>query len=105
MKTIFWNVKLNGKLIDMVPFTTDCDKDYVYRALVNHDGYDHNIVLSKNRSRGKKAKYNFKLNNSIYFTKELTPKQAIKELENFYSYVSANINSPLPTKLSYELAE
>lgn len=104
MKTIFWNVKLNGKLIDMVPFTADCDKDYVYKALVNHDGYNANIVVSKSMTRGKKVKYNFKINELVYFSKECTPKQAAKELEKFYAHVRANINSPFPTKLSYELA-
>ena len=40
-----WKVYLNDQWIDTVFFNRDCDKDYVYRALVNHDGYDPRIVI------------------------------------------------------------
>jgi hypothetical protein len=45
MPSIAWNVYLNENLIDTVFFTGDCDADYVYRALVDHDGYDSRIVV------------------------------------------------------------
>lgn len=47
MKAIGWNVYLHGKLIDTVFFDADCDKDYVYKALVNHDGYDPAIKVKR----------------------------------------------------------
>ena len=47
MKSHAWNVYLNGKLIDTVWFDADCDADYVYRALVNHDGYDLRIMVRR----------------------------------------------------------
>lgn len=40
-----WNVYLHGKWIDTVFFTKDCDADYVYRALVDHDGYNSGIKV------------------------------------------------------------
>ena len=43
-----WNVYLRGRLIDTVFFDRDCDWDYVYRALVNHDGYNAGIVVRRN---------------------------------------------------------
>lgn len=43
-----WDVFLNGKKIDTVFFTPDCDRDYVYRSLVGHDGYDARIVVRRN---------------------------------------------------------
>ena len=43
-----WNVYLNGRLIDTVFFTPDCDADYVKRALVDHDGYNPAIVVRRN---------------------------------------------------------
>ena len=48
-KMIWWNVYLNGKLIDEVPYTEDCDKEYVYESLVNHDGYDSRIKVRRSR--------------------------------------------------------
>jgi hypothetical protein len=47
MKSIGWNVYLLGRLIDTVWFDADCDADYVYRALVEHDGYDPRIEVRK----------------------------------------------------------
>lgn len=40
-----WDVYLNGKLIDTVFFNRGCDRDYVRRSLIEHDGYDPNIVV------------------------------------------------------------
>ena len=45
MKSNAWTVTLNGKHIDTVFFDADCDADYVYRALVNHDGYNPGIKV------------------------------------------------------------
>ena len=45
MRSKGWDVYLNGKLIDTVFFDVDCDKDYVYRALVEHDGYPPGIEV------------------------------------------------------------
>jgi hypothetical protein len=47
MKMIFWLVYLNGKLLDEVPYDEDCSADYVRRSLINHDGYNPNIVVKK----------------------------------------------------------
>ena len=43
----WWNVYLNGKLIDSVPYTKNCDKEYVRESLISHDGYNPNIVVKK----------------------------------------------------------
>ena len=40
-----WNVYLNGRHINTVFCTTDCDRDYVRSSLINHDGYDPNITV------------------------------------------------------------
>jgi hypothetical protein len=42
-----WDVFLNGKWLDTVFFDKGCDKDYVLRALVGHDGYDPCITVRK----------------------------------------------------------
>ena len=44
---MLWNVYLNGKKIDAVTFNDDCDKDYVSRSLINHDGYDTGITVRR----------------------------------------------------------
>lgn len=44
-----WNIYLRGKLIDTVFYDTSCDRDYVRHSLINHDGYDENIVVRKAR--------------------------------------------------------
>ena len=49
MKSQAWNVYLNGRVIDTVFFDADCVRDYVYRALVNHDGYDSRINVFKTK--------------------------------------------------------
>ena len=46
---MFWNVYLNGRLIDSVWYTKDCDKWYVKHGLINHDGYNPNIKVYKAR--------------------------------------------------------
>lgn len=45
MKARAWNVYLRGRLIDTVWFDADCDRDYVLRALIDHDGYDSRIEV------------------------------------------------------------
>ncbi len=40
-----WNVFRNGKLIDRVFFTKNCDQKYVRDSLINHDGYPVDIVV------------------------------------------------------------
>ena len=42
---IAWNVYLHGKRIETVYYTADCDRDYVRKSLIEHDGYHHNILL------------------------------------------------------------
>jgi len=42
---IGWNVYLNGKKIDTVYFTPGCDAEYVRKSLINHDGYNADIVV------------------------------------------------------------
>lgn len=44
---VAWNVYLKGKLVDVVFFTGDCNADYVYRSLVNHDGYNPRIYVEE----------------------------------------------------------
>jgi hypothetical protein len=46
---MFWNVYLNGRVIDSVFFDKDCDEWYVKRALINHDGYNPSIQVRKAR--------------------------------------------------------
>lgn len=50
-KIIFWKVYLNGKLIDEVPYSGDCDKEYVTRSLIDHDGYDPAIKIVKQKAQ------------------------------------------------------
>lgn len=40
-----WHVYLGWKRIDIVFYTKDCGSDYVRDSLVNHDGYNPNIVI------------------------------------------------------------
>ena len=42
-----WNVYLGNRLIDSVYYTKDCDREYVKSSLINHDGYNSNIVVKK----------------------------------------------------------
>lgn len=45
MRMRWWLVSLNGREIDRVPYTQDCDADYVRRSLIDHDGYDSRIKV------------------------------------------------------------
>lgn len=45
-----YKVILNGKEIDKVYYAEKQDKDEVKRSLINHDGYNPNIVIVKERS-------------------------------------------------------
>lgn len=47
-KSQAWNVYLEGKLVDTVWFDNDCQKDYVLRSLIDHDGYNVDITVRKN---------------------------------------------------------
>jgi len=49
MASIAWNVYLKGKIIDTVFYDSNCDREYVRRGLVEHDGYDPAIVVRKAR--------------------------------------------------------
>ena len=46
---VAWNVYLNGKEIDTVFYTKECDAEYVRASLINHDGYDTRIVVRRAR--------------------------------------------------------
>jgi hypothetical protein len=46
---IFWNVYLKGELLDTVPYSSDCDAEYVTRSLIEHDGYDPSIMIADSR--------------------------------------------------------
>jgi hypothetical protein len=53
---VWWNVYLNGKLIDSVPYEPSYKHAAeVKRSLVNHDGYDSEIVVRKRPAKAKKA--------------------------------------------------
>ena len=47
MSQIQWDVYLNGKLVDSVFYDNDCDQEYVRRTLIEHDGYNCNIVVAR----------------------------------------------------------
>jgi hypothetical protein len=49
MDMIAWLVYLNGKEIDTVFYTPDCDAEYVRKSLVEHDGY-HPCIRIKRRN-------------------------------------------------------
>ena len=40
-----WDVIRNGKIVDTVFYTKDCDLWYVRHTLINHDGYPVDIVV------------------------------------------------------------
>lgn len=40
-----WNVLIDGKVFDTVFFRDDCDEDYVYITLVDHDGFPSEIEV------------------------------------------------------------
>ena len=41
----FWDIYLDGQLIDSVSFDYDIDEETLKSSLINHDGYDENIVV------------------------------------------------------------
>jgi len=45
-----WDVYLNGKLIDTVFYTADCEAEYVKHSLVDHDGYDPAITVYRRKN-------------------------------------------------------
>ena len=47
MRQQAWHVYLNGKLKTTVFYDADCDEDYVKRGLIEHDGYNPNIKISR----------------------------------------------------------
>lgn len=46
---IAYNVYLKNKLIDTVFYNSIQDKEEIKKSLINHDGYDINIVVRKKR--------------------------------------------------------
>ena len=46
-----WNVYLHGKWIDKVFYDDDCDAWYVKHGLVNHDGYNPDITVRRERKQ------------------------------------------------------
>jgi hypothetical protein len=46
-----WNVSLNGKRIDKVFYVTGATADDIRRSLINHDGYDPAIKVTKEKAR------------------------------------------------------
>ena len=47
MRSVAWDVYLNGREIDTVWYDPDCDAEYVKRTLVDHDGYHPGIVVMR----------------------------------------------------------
>ena len=39
------------KLIDVVFYEDSCDREYVRKSLIEHDGYDPNIVVTKTKRK------------------------------------------------------
>lgn len=46
-KMVAWNVYLNNRLIDTVFYMANCDREYIRKGLINHDGYDPRIKVCK----------------------------------------------------------
>lgn len=44
-KIMAWDVYLNGKQIETVFFNDSCDKEYVLRSLIDHDGFPSDICI------------------------------------------------------------
>lgn len=40
-----WDVWLDGFYLDTVYYTKDCDRRYVLRSLIYHDGYNERIKV------------------------------------------------------------
>lgn len=51
MAHTWWTVRLNGKTIDNILCDSSIKKDDVLRGLINHDGYDPGITISKERAK------------------------------------------------------
>lgn len=49
MRQAAWNVYLNGKLIDTVFYWPNVDAWEVKHGLVNHDGYNSNIIVKRRK--------------------------------------------------------
>jgi hypothetical protein len=45
MEYNFWDIYLDGQLIDSVSFEYDIDEETVKSSLINYDGYDPNIII------------------------------------------------------------
>ena len=71
-----FNVSLNGKIIDTVFYNDSCDKEYVKDALINHDGFDPNIKVTKVRAK-----------------KENIPKYSLDELENMETLAQSHTDN------------
>lgn len=56
MESNAWKVTLNGKWIDTVFFDKNLDKDYVKDSLINHDNYNPNINVRRDRKKEKLGK-------------------------------------------------
>ena len=54
---VFWDVILDGEVIDSVPYTASTDAEEVKRSLINHDGYDPSIEV-KRRKRSHQTLHN-----------------------------------------------
>jgi hypothetical protein len=42
-----WTISFDGGYVDTVFFMKCCDRDYVLNSLINHDGYNSNIEITK----------------------------------------------------------
>jgi len=42
-----WDVYHEGRWIDSVFFDSSCDKDYIVRSLIEHDGLDPAITIRR----------------------------------------------------------
>ena len=42
-----WKVYLNSEEIDNITYQDDCDAEWVRETLINHDGFDSNIIAIK----------------------------------------------------------
>ena len=49
MPVVSWSVRLKGKEIDVVFYTKDCDAEYVRKSLIEHDGYNPNITVHRDK--------------------------------------------------------
>ena len=49
MKMQAWDVFLDGNLVDTVFYNPAWNDDYVRLSLINHDGYNQDIVVKKQK--------------------------------------------------------